>query len=85
MGKKRKPLSIKRLLDCAEVLQAWRDSLRGDLDSARTDWERTPLVDLPDAQRKDVQTMSLIRALQVEMLDMVEMYYLARRARGQRD
>jgi len=81
MGTKRKPVSIERLLDCAEVLQAWRDSLRRDLDRARSNWEQTPLVDLPDVQRKDIQTMSLIRALQVELLDMVEMHYLARRAR----
>jgi hypothetical protein len=80
-AKKRKPLSIGKLLGCAEVLQEWQRCLAACLDAACPgEWDRASLLDLSDADRNRVRTLGLIRALQVELLDEIEMFCLVRRA-----
>ena len=74
--KKADPLSMEKLMACAEVLQAWRkeidETLKRDYRGRRRDWRNVSLLDFGDGERMLVQAFHCIGALQVSLLDRME-------------
>ena len=75
-GVKSDPLSMERLMACAETLHAWRkeidEALKRDYRGRQRDWRKMSLLDFGDGERMLVQAFHCIGALQVALLDRME-------------
>ena len=76
--KQTNPLSMKSLIGFAKVLKAWKDSIEKGLDTVHPGWRegKANIMDMSDGYKEEYQTLRLLQALQVSMLDRMEMTYM---------
>lgn len=77
---KTRPMSIGRLFLAAETLTAWKKEIKSIFDAVHgKDWEgEINVCELLTGERDSLQTLRLIQALQVSLLDRIELHHQLR-------
>ncbi len=69
------PLSMNGLISFGNTLMAWKKSIEKGMDKYYPGWRegKSNIMDMSDGYKMEYQTLRLLQALQVSLLDKMEM------------